>query len=322
MENEEKRRQAARQEKETAAEADESSGSGRSPRHIEPIYAVVALAIVILIIQVISLFMDRPARRVAMVDLTATPPRPTRTATPSATPTSVPPTDTPTPMPPTSTRTATRTASPVPPTATPTPIPPTETPTVTPLPPTATRVPPRPTPVPPTPVPVQIMDRVQVNNGEQGSEYIYSEPYYDKNGKLQEVFVQGSDGHTYRSELGFLSRPESVAKVQEYWGYAMRGGANWRMIVKLRSDMDWANCGSESNVCYEWNEHSGMAALHDEVYLQRHVWESLLNDYLAGGWQATTRNGYYWEVQNAIFDPIVHAVPDLPCVGFRFTRVS
>ena len=51
------------------------------------------------------------------------------------------------------------------------------------------------------------------------------------------------------------------------------------------------------------------------------MWESLLNDYLGGGWEAITRNAYYYEIQKSIFDPICYAVPGIPVVGIRFTRV-
>jgi len=38
---------------------------------------------------------------------------------------------------------------------------------------------------------------------------------------------------------------------------------------------------------------------------------------------ATTGNGYYYEIQNAVFRPIIDiAPPSVPCVVFRFTRVS
>lgn len=239
-------------------------------------------------------------------------PRPTRTATPTATP--LPPTPTQTA---TATATATATNTPLPPTPTDTPEPPTPTPTHTPIPPTATPIPPTPRPQPPTatPAPVVILDQVEVDNGEWGKNYIFvkNEP---------PIYVTGSDGRRYRAELGFLSLPSAVAKTQEFWTYARLGGGNWKMIIETRAQVSWVACGDKSNVCYQVSWSSGQSSLTDEIYIKPHVWQSLLNDHLAGGWQATTRNGYYHEVQAAVFQPLVKAVPEIPCVGFRFTRVD
>ena len=212
------------------------------------------------------------------------------------------------------TRTATPTATPLPPTATATA---TATPTNTPVPPTATPIPPTPRPQPPTatPAPVVILDQVEIDNGEWGKNYIYVK-------NEEPIYVTGSDGRRYRAELGFLSLPSAVAKTQEFWGYARFVGGNWKMIIETRAQVSWVACSDKANVCYQVAWSSGQSSLTDEIYIKPHVWQSLLNDYLAGGWQATTRNGYYHEVQDAVFQPLVKAVPEIPCMGFRFTRVD
>ncbi len=273
---------------------------------------VSVLVLIIAIVFIATPTLGQPWARAAVPTLGV---RPTRTATPTATP--LPPT--PTPIPPTAT------ATPVPPTATPipptpTPLPPTETPlppTATPAPPTPTRVPPTPTRRPPTatPVPVTILFQVPIDNGEWGKEFIYVK-------NEEPIYVVGSDGHRYRAELGFLSSPSALQKTQEFWSYARLGGANWKMILETRASVQWVSCTDKMNVCSEAAWSNPQASVTIKVYLKPHVWQALLNDYLAGGWQATTRNAYYGEVQNAIFYPLVKAAPDAPCVGFQFTRVD
>jgi hypothetical protein len=254
------------------------------------------------------------------------PARPTRTATPSATPvpatatptataTPIPPT--PTPVPPTATATATATATP---TATETPTP-TNTPPPTAVPPT--RVPaPTNTPVP-TEAPVTLLSAVEINNGEWGTNYFFARYDNPEGDETSDIRVKASDGHTYKGEFGFLSRPASLAQIQAYWGYARRGQANWKGFVRLYDAVNWITCSAEANVCYEKHEDAAQAAITSQVYIKPHVWESLVNDYLAGGWQATTRNAYYGEIQNAVFRPIIDIDPPAePCIGFRFVRVD
>jgi len=281
---------------------------------------LVLLAVVIVIVQLVLVLASRNRGAMPVASAPTAVVLPTRTPTSTATPlpptaTSVP---TATPIPPTATPTSTPTATPLPPT-------PTATPTATPLPPTPTPVPPTPKPKPPTatPVPVTILNQVPINNGEWGSEYIYIR-YGDKgyDNTDSPIYVTGGDGHRYRAEFGFLSHPDSIAKTQEFWGYAQRGGANWKMIIRIRQKVDWIGCGSEQNICYQGHENSSQATLNDDILIKPHVWESLLNDYLAGGWTATVGNGYYQEIQKAVFDPIIGVVPDKPCVGFKFTRVD
>jgi hypothetical protein len=50
----------------------------------------------------------------------------------------------------------------------------------------------------------------------------------------------------------------------------------------------------------------------------------LLDSYLAGGIAATTGNQYYNEIQKEIFMYLCNcdAAPDIPMVGFKFTRVN
>lgn len=281
------------------------------PRSRLPIIILV-LASLVIIIQLVSLFVPVDGRRLAMGGGGTVTPRPTRTFTP--TPTLRPPTATFTPIPPTPT--------PVPPTNTPTQtntptFTPTNTPTDTPVPPTNTPRPPTATPVPPTPtpVPITVIAPVEVDNGAWGKNGIFVN-------YQGEIWVNGNDGHRYKAELGFWSHPQALAKVQEFWNYGGRGGGNWKMIILMRTSVAWVHCGSDVNVCYQVSTNSGQASFQSEVFLKQHVWESLLNDYLAGGWQAITRNGYYPEVQKAVFDPICKAVPDIPVIGIKFTRVD
>jgi hypothetical protein len=152
-----------------------------------------------------------------------------------------------------------------------------------------------------------------VDNGEWGKEGIYVN-YEDP------IFAQGKDGHRYRVEFGFLSRPQSLATVQQYWGYAGRGGGNWKMIVYVRTGVSWISCGSDRNVCWEVSVDSGQPSLMSEVYLRQHVWNDLLDRHLDGGWQNVTRSPYYHEIQKSVFEPICGIVPSEPVIGFRFTR--
>ncbi|MBC7235439.1 MAG: hypothetical protein H5T69_06320 [Chloroflexi bacterium] len=279
-------------------------------------YFGVGLAVIVLIVQLVALRHPYPrhqdSRSAALEG-----PRPTRTFTLTATP--LPPTEMPTetPVPPTPTFSPTVTVLPTE-TPTETPVPPTPTsepPTATPVPPTPTRRPPTPRPPTPKPAPVEILDSVPVDNGEWGKEGIYVNYEAD-------IYADGSDGHRYKIELGFLSRPESLAKVQEFWGYGGRGGGNWKMIIRVRTQVNWVSCGGDKDVCWQVSTSSGQSSLMSEVYYKQHVWESLVNHHLAGGWQNVTRSPYYHEIQKSIFEPICGATPDIPVIGFRFTRVS
>ena len=162
---------------------------------------------------------------------------------------------------------------------------------------------------------MEILDSVQVDNGKWGKNGIWV------NYQTQ-VYVDGDDGHRYHAEFGFLSTPESLATIQEYWSYAARGGANWKMIVKIRTKHSWIGCTSEIHVCQQTSVSSGQASLMSEIYLKPHVWKMLLNDYLAGGWRAVTLNPHYHDIQAAVFNPICGAVPGTPCIGFKFTRAD
>jgi len=284
-------------------------------------YIIIALAVVIIIMQAIALFAPRGGRPVAS-NVEPAQPRPTRTFT--LAPTSVPATDTPaptsTPKPPT----------PVPPTATlipPTPVPPTPEPP-TPVPPTPepptpippTRKPPTPvppTPIPPTPVPLTLLSELPLNNGEWGTNTIMVQ-------YRNEVSVKHSDGHFYKGEIGFLSSPEAAARVQEFWHWHNLGGANWRAELWVFPHAEWVNCTEEHNACAETNTDSGQARFDIRLYIKPYVWNSLLDSYLAGGIAATTGNQYYNEIQKEIFMYLGNcdATPNIPCVGFKFTRVS
>ena len=238
------------------------------------------------------------------------------TLQPSAAPhtaTSLPPTNT--PIPPTATA--------IPPTHTP--IPPTETPippTNTPLPPTNTPIPPTKTPAPPTntpaptAAPVTVLNSIPVSNGAFGEGAMWVE-------HLASIFVNGPDGHRYRAELGFLSTPSAREEIQRLWTAAGRGGANWRARIQVRDRVAWVACTPDRHACYDnLNTDSAQALFSFQVYLRDYVWQSLLNDHLAGGWRATTQNQYYAAVQEAIFTPLAHQTANAPCIGFTFTRVD
>ena len=292
------------------------------------VIAIVAIAALIVVAQILAAVFPAQPTYTASLESATLVARPTRTMTPSATP-----------VPPTSTPTATATA--VPPTATP--IPPTATVTATLPPETATpmasatprptntraitaaptAIPPTPAPPTATAAPETLLTMIEIDNGEYGKSAIYVRYDGAPSEEVSDVLVKGPDGGTYRAEMGFLSRPSSLAKVQEYWGYAQRGGANWKGFVRLYEAVNWISCSAEANVCYEKDENPAQASITSQLYLKQHVLESLLGSYLAGGILGTTGNGYYWEIQNAVFRPIIDiAPPSVPCVVFRFVRVS
>ena len=205
------------------------------------------------------------------------------------------------------------------PPAIPTPIstPTPEEPTAIPA--TRTPVPPTDTPPPPTatPIPVTLASSVEVDNGEWGQGGIYIRAWGDT-----DLIVRGHDGHRYKAEMGFITSAESMRQIQEVWSDAGRGGGNWKMSVLLRPEVDWVSCKRESHVCYESSIDSGEPRVTSEVYIKEYVWKALVSDYLRGGWQATTHNIYYRDIQTSIFKPMAGIVPDIPCVAFRFTRVN
>jgi hypothetical protein len=183
---------------------------------------------------------------------------------------------------------------------------------------------PSPTPIPPTatPVPITILERVEIDNGSWGKRQIIMTYEYDASGSDQ-LFVTGGDGYRYRVTMGFLSSPEALVKIQEFWTLGGRGSANWGMIIQVRRQVaDWYFCSATSNTCYNSRIDSGQAVLFTDIFLRDAVWKSLISDYLVGGILRTTSNVYYNEIQKAVFDPICNQTPSIPCIGFSFTRVS
>jgi len=164
---------------------------------------------------------------------------------------------------------------------------------------------------------VTLASSVEVDNGEWGQGGIYIRAWGDT-----DLIVRGHDGHRYKAEMGFITSAESMRQIQEVWSYAGRGGGNWKMSVLLRPEVDWVSCKRESHVCYESSIDSGEPRVTSEVYIKEYVWKALVSDYLRGGWQATTHNIYYRDIQTSIFKPMAGIVPDIPCVAFRFTRVN
>ena len=285
-------------------------------RHSLPI-VILAIASVVLVFQIVSLFFPARETKVAMVPTSTPQQRPTRTFTSAPTP--IPPTAVPTatftPLP-----TPTPTATPLPPTETP--LPPTETPeppTETPIPPTATPRPPTATPVPPTatPVPITVIQGIEIDNGEWGKN-VFQFEYYES-----EIWVDANDGHRYRIEMGWLSSPEAVNKAREFWGYGGLGGANWKGLIDVRAEAPgWMGCENDTDVCYEKWINSSQASLFSRVWVKPHVWSSLVNDYLAGGLGATFGNAYYQRIQEAVFVPVCGVAPDIPVIGFHVNRVD
>jgi len=298
---------------------EQNSGDPGTKRQgiVVPVYVIV-IVILILLAQLAALVWPREGIKVAeaqpTVDVFS---RPTRT--PTSTDTPVPPTDTPLP-------TATNTATLLPPTATPTetPVPSTATPepTDTPIPPTPAPTRPPATRVPPTatPVPAQLLERIDLDNGEWGTGWAVVNYQTTDEGVEAPIVVIGDDGNRYRMEIGFLSMPESLAEVNRMWGFGGRGGASWNLIVFMRESVQWVSCPSEANVCYESKANSGQAVLTVELYFQDRVLESLLRSYLSGGMLGVTRNEYYWEIQHAVYDPICGAVPEKATIAIRFSR--
>jgi len=168
----------------------------------------------------------------------------------------------------------------------------------------------------PVPAPVDVLNRVTVDNGEWGKGWI--EVKYNKG----PYYFNGSDGRRYLGEVGFLSRPESLAKIQDIWSWAKRGGGNWNMTVLVREQVAWISCPDTAKVCFEWHTTPTQANLTTKVFYRPEVWVSLLDSDRAGGWQAVAQNAYYYDIQKSVFEPIVGVVPEIPCVGFKFPPVE
>lgn len=165
-----------------------------------------------------------------------------------------------------------------------------------------------------------ILEQIDIDNGTLGKQQIIVRYESDTSGG-DHFYVIGTDGNRYRVTMGFLSSPEALAKTQEFWTYGGRGSANWGMLIVVRKQIaDWYTCATTTNICYNTHINSGQAVLYSDVFLRDVVWKSLLNDYLSGGILKTTTNAYYYEIQKAIFDPICHQTPTIPCIGFVFTR--
>lgn len=159
-----------------------------------------------------------------------------------------------------------------------------------------------------------VVNAVEVDNGQWGRNTIHIE-------HLQGIFANGADGHRYQAQLGFLSGAASQAAIQACWTQAGRGGANWKGTIQVRLDQSWVLCTGEKNTCWD-NREEGGGSLRYQIYFRDYVWQSLLNDYIAGGMAATALNQYYYDVQAAVFDPICGSVPDTASMGFIFTRVD
>jgi hypothetical protein len=292
--------------------------TGRGPNTRSLIlYTILALAAIIVVVQVVALVSQGGSGKVAVAEATTTAQRPTRTSTPTFTP--VPATDTPVP-----TATATQppepTATPTEPTATPLPA------TATPIPPTAAPAAPTNTPVPPTATAeaVTLLQQVPVNNGEYGSENIYIR--YPGNSESSNMTVTGNDGHKYQIEIGFLSSPQSVSRVQEVWSWASRGGGNWRMLVTMRDSLGGWICDDDDAVCYETDDNPGNQTLQAQMYIRSSTWRSLIDSYNSGGMMGCTTNGNYNSIQKKILKHICDkcdSIPtDVPVIAFRFTRLD
>ena len=168
----------------------------------------------------------------------------------------------------------------------------------------------------PVAAPVEVLNRVTVDNGEWGTGWI--EVQY----KQGEYYFNGTDGRRYRGEIGFLSRPESLARIQDFWSWAQRGGANWNMTVLVREQVTWIACTGDDKVCFQYHTTPAQANLFVEVFYQPEVWASLQESDRTGGWQAVAQNPYYHDIQRSVFYPIIKLVPEVPCIGFKFAPVD
>jgi len=181
------------------------------------------------------------------------------------------------------------------------------------------KIPGAPEPAPsatPVPAPVEVLNKAPVDNGEWGTGWI--EVTY----KNDDYYFNGNDGRRYRGEMGFLSRPESLARLQDFWSWAQRGGANWNMTVQVREKVTWIACTGDDKTCFQYHTTPAQANLFVEVFYRPEVWASLQDSDRAGGWQEVARNPYYHDIQKSVFHPIIELVPEVPCIGFKFTPVD
>ena len=169
----------------------------------------------------------------------------------------------------------------------------------------------------PVPAPVEVLSKVNVDNGEWGMGSIEVEH------EAAAYYFSGSDGRSYRGQMGFLSRPESLARVQDFWSWRKLGDCNWRMRLVVRQNVSWAACPSSDKICFESDPLSPtQCLLTAKVFYRPEVWVSLMESEQAGGWQAVAQNPYYHDIQRSVFYPIIKLVPEVPCIGFKFTPVD
>jgi len=129
----------------------------------------------------------------------------------------------------------------------------------------------------------------------------------------QGVWAAASNGHQYVAEVGFLSSAEAIA--------ALKGvpPAGWKGKIVVRKQVGWVSCTTE--VCQEHSTDGTQRMVTNQIYLRPEAWTSIVNDYLAGGWAAVTRNPHYQTVQEKAFGPI-GSVPAVPVIAFRFTQME
>jgi len=126
------------------------------------------------------------------------------------------------------------------------------------------------------------------------------------------VWAKAKDGHQYVAEMALVATEESLDKIES----CLPSGRRARVIV--RRQVGWVACTTD--VCQEHSQ-SDDGQITNQLYLAPAAWSSLVTDHLSGGWQATTQNPYYDDVQAALFEPIGR-IPDTPCIVFRFTMIE
>ena len=94
------------------------------------------------------------------------------------------------------------------------------------------------------------------------------------------------------------------------------------MTVRVRQEVSWVACTGSDEVCFQYHTTPTQANLFVEVFYQPEVWASLMESDQAGGWQAVAQNPYYHDIQRSVFYPIIKLVPEVPCIGFKFTPVD
>jgi len=126
------------------------------------------------------------------------------------------------------------------------------------------------------------------------------------------LWAKADNGHEYVAELALVSTENSLAEIEA----CLPRGRRAKIVV--RQKVAWVAC--TGNICQEHSQ-ADDGQITNQLYLAPAAWNSLVNDYLAGGWLATTQNPYYDKIQTAVFEPIGQ-IPDRPCIAFKFAQIE